>query len=270
MYRMNAVWLLTGATFLTATCSAAAVGREYRFLPAKTLAATQIAKPAGRSVKSATAPLTQTSSSRSFEFVCAVWSHAVPSNCIPASSTRVPLDWHEFERASVAYEAELEGPGGDKVAQAALDRALVTSLASDLKQPKERGALYRFTVTVAASDRVELSAPLGELTAKDVVFEARPDSDLLVSLFPSHAERSGIGVTVRAMCRVEADRSLMCREGEIVSPPPSDSAWDATMARRFVLATYQAMSAFRLAPKAATGADVVGYDLPMAIRWLLP
>jgi hypothetical protein len=270
MYRMTVVGSLAGAALLAATFGAAAFGREYKLSPPTTLAAAQIAKPAGRSVKSATAPLTQAGSSRSFEFVCAVWSHAVPSNCIPASSTPAPLDWREFEQASKAYEAELEGPGGDKVAQAALDRALATSLAPDLRQGGDKGALYRFTVTVAASDRVELSASRGDLTAKDVVFETRPDSELLLSLFPSHALRSGVGVTVRAICRVEADRSLMCREGQVAAPLPTNSAWDATMARRFVLATYQAMSAFRLAPKTTAGADVVGYDLPMALRWTLP
>jgi hypothetical protein len=240
---------------------------EERLPPAVLASPQDIALRPGRALMAATiirlsTPLAE---DRRLRFTCAVWMpRGAPTDCLPASA-RIPRDWTKFREESLKFQASAL----DGVTRAALDRILFTRLKSSDQTDSPNHKLFIFDETVSPDDRLGELPTAEHLPADAVTIIQRPDPQVMSALYPERAVRRGLGVRVVALCRVEPDQRLLCRNAKVLGDGWPDWA-DERMAREFEYATYQLSSEIKVADNLTDGRSSAGVDVEMSFNWAAP
>jgi hypothetical protein len=186
-----------------------------------------------------------------------------PRRCVPAETLPRLSTWEAFYHACDSFAAALEEPNADPLVRAAFERVRALRVQVEgIARPEDR-KLMLFTETVSAADALPPLPPAEQVKASEVTFEDSPAAAAMDRLFPETALRNEEWATVTVLCRVLADRSLLCRDGEVAPLSPVRTA----TGRLFVLVTYQAMSLRKVAPLAHDGRPLVGRDIVTHVGW---
>jgi hypothetical protein len=206
--------------------------------------------------------------------VCAVRpSRGFPERCMLLAPTSLPATWPDFRREADAFARTMASPAADPVARAALERVRLIRLRP---RPAAGSDILRaviFTETIQASDFLPPPAAAAErLRQDDLTMVARGDTGLLTSLYPLQALRNHRPARVAMTCRIGGDHFLLCADGTVtMAPDPSsDAERDADMARQFLLASIQAASLTRVAPRTRDGRDTIGRIVEISMGWTVP
>jgi hypothetical protein len=233
--------------------------------------------PLGESLRAATWEnlLEKPAAPRHVGLVCLVMAdEGTPVSCLPATAKLKAAnlaEWNALFDADAA--AALTAPAGERnLIEIAMLRVLNTRLRPERGgKGKTSWKLKIFDEVFSPSDD-RPRPPAGEVLAMNAVtLEKNFDPDILRMLYPMVAQRYRMAARVTITCHIQPTLTLLCRNpGKIDAEQgqPPDNAQPIYTA--LVLASYQAASTIRLAPKAKDGRDVAGKDLTLSFRWALP
>lgn len=203
-----------------------------------------------------------------YRFTCSVIPRSgILQHCMPADSVRPDMTTLDFAKESNAYLQSLRELPKSDPSLVALSRVSWVRMKGDSNG--ERVATpYKFvtiTETVSAADRLTLPLSDPPLKMSDVSFEGDLGR-MFSALYPPQALRMMISARVKARCKVDETRHLVCRDGEIVGLPEGSYARDIAV-RDFTLATYQVASMMTVLPQTKDGGEVIGRDIDFSIAW---
>jgi hypothetical protein len=229
-----------------------------------------LAVPPGASLRAATMEALPVQPRRPVHvpIACMVYGRwGMPLSCYPAAIIGAPSSWSEYVERGRGYLASARYD----LTAAAVTRAYSSRLRPD-PAPSD-AAPWKLVVLdelIAPGDAVVQPAPSDQLAAAEIRFEEKPDAELLAALYPAAAMRAAVASRVTIVCRIQHDRRLFCRRPGL-SPTAMPSAADGSdLATFFLLASYQAASLMRIAPKTVKGEKVVGRDLVLNFQWKMP
>ncbi len=197
-----------------------------------------------------------------------------PVSCVPATPKLKAANIGQWNALVDAYSAS--APPTPTPERSLNEIATLRVLNSRVRP--ERGSKGKTNWKVMIFDEVFAPTdarphpPAGEaLPMSAVTLTKSFDPDILRMLYPLAAERYRVAARVTITCHIEPTLTLLCREpGKIEAEQGEAGEGAAMIYTSLVLASYQAASTIRLAPKAKDGSDVVGKDLTMSFRWALP
>lgn len=211
---------------------------------------------------------------RSYRFAClAVASTGEMVECIPIGGSYGPpvSDPLAFGQRRDAFVARLRPSDDDKLEWAAYRLArfrklIPTEPASPDALPTTRHVLV--TETIEPADRVvPEAAPANRVERTDIQFEAAPDGAEMARNYPGSALRTAATAAISATCVIGRDRALFCRDGRVTN---SSVTLADSVQQDFVLAAYQTLYSFRVAPRTKSGQPAVGKNATLTIRFQLP
>ncbi|MEN3745873.1 hypothetical protein TPR58_01745 [Sphingomonas sp. HF-S3] len=192
-----------------------------------------------------------------------------PVSCIPLDGAAKPAATRtEFAKRAGAWNG---GQGASATLQAAYSHVMFTRLRSTGEAPadatKPNLVPMILSGTVSASDSPKLPASLGTIASSDMEMDDRPSAALLTAYYPAQALRENVEIRMRADCRVQPDRMLLCRDARAAE---GEAELSPALLHQFAMSTYQVIGAIRLAPLTKKGDPVVGREVEVRIAFVVP